>query len=121
MWENTYVGLKFETPTEAMVSSNIKKVMKGPSAKDMYSAAVYYLQTGNDIKQAQTWIDKAVKMTSNAPKFWYLRQQSLIHAKVGNKKGAISAAKESLKYAEKSGNMGYIKMNKASIKEWESK
>jgi len=121
MWENTYVGLKFETPTDAMVSSNIEKVMKGPSAKDMYSAAVYYLQTGNDIKQAQTWIDKAVKMTSNAPKFWYLRQQSLIHAKAGNIKGAISAAKESLKYAEKAGNTGYIKMNKASIKEWESK
>ena len=121
MWENTYVGLKFETPTDAMVSSNIEKVMKGSSAKDMYSAAVYYLQTGNDIKQAQIWIDKAVKMTSNAPKFWYLRQQSLIHAKAGNKKGAISAAKESLKYAEKAGNTGYIKMNKASIKEWESK
>ena len=121
MWENTYVSLKFETPTDAMVSSNIEKVMKGPSDKDMYSAAVYYLQTGNDIKQAQIWIDKAVKMTSNAPKFWYLRQQSLIHAKAGNKKGAISAAKESLKYAEKSGNRGYIKMNKASIKEWESK
>jgi hypothetical protein len=26
----------------------------------MYGAAVYYLQADKDIKQAQTWIDKAV-------------------------------------------------------------
>ncbi len=118
MWENVYVPLKFETPTDTMVSSNIKKVMAGPSANDMYGAAVYYLQAGKDIKQAQIWIDKAVKMTSDTPKFWYLRQQSLIHAKAGNTKGAIAAAKKSLEFATKAKNSGYIKMNKASLKEW---
>jgi hypothetical protein len=118
MWENVYVGLKFETPTNKMVSSSIDKVMAGPSANDMYGAAVYYLQAGKDIKQAQTWIDKAVEMTSEKPKFWFLRQQSLIHAKAGNTKGAIAAAKESLKHATIAKNAGYIKMNKASLKEW---
>lgn len=118
MWENVYVGLKFETPTDIMVSKNIEKVMNGPSANDMYAAAVYYLQSGKDITKAQEWIDKAVKMTSKEPRFWFLRQQSLIHAKAGNKKGAIKAAKQSLKYAEENGNAGYVKMNKASLKEW---
>ncbi|PQJ78036.1 DUF2911 domain-containing protein [Polaribacter porphyrae] len=118
MWEKIYVGLKFETPTDAMVSKNIAKVMNGPTANDMYGAAVYYLQAGKDIKKAQTWIDKAVEMTSDKPRFWYLRQQSLIHAKAGNKKGAIAAAKKSLKYATEAKNTGYIKMNKASLKEW---
>ena len=60
-------------------------------------------------------------MTSKKPKFWFLRRQSLIHAKAGNKKGAITAAQESLKYAEKAGNAGYVKMNKASLKEWGAK
>lgn len=118
LWENTYVGLKFETPTDAMVSASIDKVMNGPTANDMYGAAVYYLQAGKDIKQAQKWIDKAVSMTADKPRFWYLRQQSLIHAKAGNKKSAIAAAKQSLKYATEAGNEGYIKMNKASLKEW---
>ena len=118
MWENVYVPLKIETPTDKMVSSSIKRVMSGPSANDMYAAAVYNLQSGNDIKQAQKWIDKAVEMTSEKPRFWYLRQQSLIHAKAGNKKGAIAAAKKSLEYASKAKNTGYIKMNKASLKEW---
>jgi hypothetical protein len=121
MWEKTYVGLKFETPTDTMVSKQIDAVMSGPSANDMYASAVYYLQSGKDIKKAQMWIDKAVTMTSDKPRFWYLRQQSLIHAKAGNTKGAIVAAKESLKHAEKAGNQGYIKMNKASLKEWGAK
>ena len=118
MWENTYVGLKIETPTDEMVSSSIEKIMSGPTANDMYGAAVYYLEYGKDIKQAQTWIDKAVEMTSKKPRFWFLRQQSLIHAKAGNTKGAIAAAKESLKHAEIAKNSGFIKMNKASLKEW---
>ena len=118
LWENTYVGLKFETPTEALVSKQITAIMNGPSANDYYASAAYYLESGKDIKKAQTWIDKAVEMTSEAPKFWFLRRQSLIHAKAGNKKGAINAAKESLKHAEKAGNSDYIKMNKESLKEW---
>jgi hypothetical protein len=118
LWENTYVGLKFETPTDAMVSKQITAVMNGPEAGDYYASAVYYLQSGNDIKKAQIWIDKAIKMSADAPKYWMLRQQSLIHAKAGNTKGAIAAAKESLKHAEIAKSAGYIKMNKESLKEW---
>jgi hypothetical protein len=121
LWENTYVTLKFETPTDTMVSKQIENKMSGPSANDMYTSAVYYLEAGKDIKKAQVWVDKAIKMTSADPKYWMLRQQSLIHAKAGNTKGAIAAAKESLKYAEKAGSAGYVKMNKASLKEWGAK
>jgi hypothetical protein len=121
IWENVYVGVKFETPTDALVSKQIKAIMNGPSAKDYYAAAAYYLEAEKDIKKAQTWIDQAVEMTSKKPKFWYLRRQSLIHAKAGNKKGAVKAAQESIKYAEKAGNASYVKMNKESLKEWGAK
>ncbi|WP_397362476.1 DUF2911 domain-containing protein [Olleya sp. R77988] len=120
MWEKAYVGVKIDVPTDKKVSASIDKVMAGPSAGDYYSAAVYYLNAGKDIKQAVKWIDMAVEMTKDDPKFWYLRQQSLIYAKAGDKKGAIKAAKASLKGAEKAGNADYIKMNEESIKEWKS-
>ena len=118
MWENTYAAFAIETPTDAMVSAQIKKTMNGPSANDFYGSAVYYLQSDKDINQSKEWIDKAVEMTSKKPRFWYLRQQSLIHAKAGSKATAIAAAKQSLALAEKAGNKGYVKMNKASLKEW---
>lgn len=118
LWENTYAGVKVNVPTDKKASKSIDKVMAGPSAGDYYSSAAYYLSEGKDINKAKEWIDKAVDMTKDKPRFWYLRRQSLIHAKAGNKKGAIKAAKASLKYAEEAGNADYIKMNKDSLKEW---
>lgn len=121
LWDDVYVGVQFETPTDKAVEANIAKVMNGPSARDYYAAAVYYKEEGKDMKQAVEWIDKAVEMTKDDPRFWYYRQQSLIHAKAGNKKAAIAAAKTSLKLATEAGNDDYIKMNKDSLKEWGAK
>ena len=101
-----------------MVTKSIDTAMAGPSAQDMFSAAVYYLQNGQDINKAKIWIDKAVEITAAQPRFWYLRQQSLIHAKVGSTKTAIAAAKMSLELATKAGNDAYINMNTISLKEW---
>ncbi|NRA91102.1 MAG: DUF2911 domain-containing protein [Psychroserpens sp.] len=118
MWENTYVGVTVQVPTDKTVSAAIDKVMNGPGAGDYYAAARYYLEADKDINQAVTWIDKAIDMTKDQPRFWWLRQQSLIHAKAGNKDKAISAAKSSMKLAKEAGNQGYVKMNMESLKEW---
>jgi len=118
MWEKTYVAVKFDVPTDKAVTTAINKVMNGPSADDYYAAARYYLESDKDINKAVVWMDKAIEMTKENPRFWWLRQQSLIKAKAGDKKGAIKAAKASLEGAEKAGNADYIKMNKDSLKEW---
>ncbi len=62
----------------------------------------------------------AMSMTAK-PAFWQLRQQSLILAKAGDKKGAIEAAKKSLAGAKEAGNDDYVKMNTDSLKEWGAK
>ena len=117
IWENTYVGVKVEVPTDAKVSASIEKTMAGPGAGDYYSAAVYNLTEGKDLDKAQIWMDKAMSMIDN-PGFWQLRQQSLLYAKLGDKKKAIETAKKSLAGAEAAGNADYVKMNKESLKEW---
>lgn len=120
IWENTYVAIPFSVPTDATVMSSIDKVLSGPSAEDYYAAAVYYSSEGKDINKAKEWMGKAMAMTEK-PAFWQLRQQSLILAKAGDKKGAIEAAKKSLAGATAAGNNDYIKMNNDSLKEWGSK
>ncbi|MEP3371660.1 MAG: DUF2911 domain-containing protein [Maribacter dokdonensis] len=120
IWENTYVAIPFTVPTDAAVMSSIDKALNGPTAEDYYAAAVYYSSEGKDVKKAKEWMDKAMSMTEK-PAFWQLRQQSLILAKAGDKKGAIEAAKKSLEGATAAGNNDYIKMNNDSIKEWSSK
>jgi len=117
LWEKVYVGVKFEVPTDASVMSDIDKAMAGPSANDYYAAAVYYSSEGKDISKAKEWMDKAMSMTKE-PRYWQLRQQSLIYAKAGDKKGAIATAKKSLEGAKTAGNDDYVKMNTDSLKEW---
>ncbi|SFZ91389.1 Protein of unknown function [Flaviramulus basaltis] len=117
IWEKTYVAVPFTVPTDKAVTAAIESALSGPSANDYYAAATYYLSEGKDIAKAKEWMDKSMSMTDN-PQFWQLRQQSLIYAKAGDKKGAISAAKKSLAAAEKAGNTDYVKMNNDSLKEW---
>ncbi len=118
LWEKVYVPVKFEVPTDAKASASIEKTMAGAGAGDYFSAAVYYLNEGKDLNKAKMWIDKATDMTKDKPRFWYLRQKSLIYAKMGDKNNAIKVAKKSLSLAEEAGNADYVKMNKDSLKEW---
>ncbi len=119
-WENVYVAIPLSFMTDSQVTKSIESVMNGPSSGDYYTAAVYYLNADKDIKKAKTWIDKAIEMRDK-PAFWYYRQQSLIYAKAGDKKGAIKAAKESLKLAKEAGNDDYVALNTESISVWEGK
>jgi len=117
LWEMQYVPVAFEVPADATVEASIKKTLNGPSAGDYYAAATYYSAEGKDINKAKEWMDKAMAMTEK-PAFWQLRQQSLIQAKAGDKKGAIATAKKSLAGAKEAKNDDYVKMNTESLKEW---
>lgn len=119
MWEKVYVGVPFGVPADATVMESIDKALGGPNAGDYYAAAVYYSSEGKDINKAKEWMGKAMQMMEK-PAFWQLRQQSLILAKAGDKKGAIETAKKSLAGAKEAGNDDYVKMNTDSLKEWGS-
>ena len=118
LWEKTYVGIKFEVPTDKLVSETIAAVMAAsPEAGDYYNAAIYYRQQDLDIKKANEWMEKAMSLTEK-PAFWQLRQQSLIYAKMGDTEKAIAVAEKSLELSKKAGNEAYIKMNTQSLAEW---
>lgn len=116
LWENTYVGVPFMVPSKEMTLKSIDAVMSGPSANDYFSAATFYYDQGMELDKAKMWIDKAVSMNDKA--FWMMRAQSLIYAKMGDKKGAIEAAKRSMAVAKAANNADYVKMNMDSLKEW---
>jgi len=120
LWDNIYVGVKFEVPTDAIASKSIEKVMAGPSKSDYFQAATYYHQASKDLNEALAYIKKACEGDENPP-FWYLRRMSLIQADLGDTKSAIASAKKSLAGAEKANNADYIKMNKESIAKWSEK
>lgn len=118
-WANTVVPINLTAMVDDRVMAAIDKTMSGPTNDDYYAAASYYLDSGKDMKQALTWIQKATNVES--PKFWQVRKEALIQAELGNTKEAITAATKSMSLAKAAGNDDYVKMNKDSIKEWSMK
>jgi len=120
LWENTMVKIPFIVPTEEKTMASIKETLAGSDIKpgDYYQAASYYYESNLDVKKAKEWIDKAVELTSESPRFWYLRKQALITAKSGDKALAIKIATQSLELAKEEKNLDYVNSNKQSIKEW---
>lgn len=116
IWANTYVGIPFGVPTREKAMRSIEATMGGPGANEYFAAASYYHEEGQDLQKAREWIDKAAAQSPDA--YWIWRRKSLIYAAIGDKKGAIAAAKESLAKAQKAGNMDYVKLNEDSLKEW---
>jgi hypothetical protein len=116
-WAKTKVVVQITAPTNEIAAKSIETTMAGPSSGDYYSAASFYLESGKDLKQAHTWIKKAVEMRGEEA-FWMMRKQSLIEAELGMKKEAIATATRSMNSADKAGNNDYVKMNRDSIAEW---
>ena len=120
-WDDVSVTVNIVVPTRRIVSDNIEKVMVGsPSPSDYYSAAVYYKQENINMDTALKWINKAIDLFEN-PRFYQLRQQSLIMAANKKYSDAIAVAKESLRLSIEADNKDYVKMNKESISEWTNK
>lgn len=116
-WSNVNLTMEVELPTKKLTEASIIKTMKGPSDRDYYGAASYYLSSGENLDEALNFIKKAVELRGDDA-YWYLRKQALIEYELGQKKAAIATARKSLASAEKAGNSGYVNMNKKSIEEW---
>ena len=94
----------------------IDKTLAGPTDNDYYAAGNYLLSIGKDLDKALMYVQKVTK--GENPRFWQVRREALILAKMGRKKEAIAAAKLSKELAQKAGNDDYVRMNDKSITEW---
>lgn len=116
MWENTLVSIPVKVHTSKQVEAAFKKLMEGPSNNEYYNMGLFMADNGGDMNKALEYVQKATK--TGEPRFWMLRQESLILAKMGKKKEAIEVAKKSLELSKEAKNNDYIRMNEQSLKEW---
>lgn len=117
-WENTMVAIPISIDVDTKVMNNIQTVMGGVSRGDYYTAARYFYDNNKDMNQALTWIKKANEMDS---KFWQLRLQAEIEAKMGNFTSAIKTAEKSKAAAFEADNQDYIRINEKNIANWKGK
>jgi len=115
-WETTVVKVPVSFEIHETIMGNIKTVLSGPSTNDYYRAATYLYNTDTDMDMALEYIQKAT--AGDSPRFWMLRREALVLAKLDRKQEAIKAAMRSIEAAKEAGNDDYVRMNEASIAEW---
>jgi len=118
MWDKTVAGFTIESDVDKSVMKDIDVAMAGTSRGDYYTAARYFYDNDKDMSKALGWIKQANQKDA---KFWQLRLQSLIEAKMGDKTSAIASATKSMEMAKTAGNMDYVRLNEKSIAEWGGK
>jgi hypothetical protein len=112
IWEKTRVPVKLELDLKDLVPQ-IESTMAAPDGqKPYYQAAMFYYDHGQDLKKANQWIDAAIAQRE-AHYMVYLKAKIL--AKLGDKQGAIAAAKHSSELAVKAKDDGYVKLNQDLI------
>lgn len=116
LWDKTLVPISIETEVDAVVMSSIDKILAGPTTGDYYAAGTYYYNSGKDLNKALEYIQKATH--SDSPKFWQLRMEAEVLAKMGKHKDAIKVANKSIDLAKKAGNDDYVKINTKNIAKW---
>ncbi len=107
-WENTSVKFSVAVDFDAKVLKSIEASTK-VSPNSYFQAAVYYLETGKDLKQAQEWINKAAD--ANPTFYWMYYQKARIYKALGDKAGALAASQKSWEEAKKDNNRDYVNMN----------
>jgi hypothetical protein len=98
-WENTSVKFTITVDYDAKVMKSIEANTK-VNPNNYFSAAVYYLENGKDIKQALEWVNKAAE--ANPTAFWILYQKARIQKAAGDKAGALATSKASWEGAQES-------------------
>ena len=114
-WGEYHVPIKLEVEYDERVVKAIESTMAGPSRGEYYVAARYYYNSDRDLAQAYEWAKKANEM---GERYWQLRLQAQIEAKLGKYKEAIATAKKSSSVAKEAGNNDYVKGNEKYIAEW---
>jgi hypothetical protein len=93
LWEHTAVPIHLNLDLVSTLVPQIEAAMAASGdRKPYYQAAMFYYDHALDLQKAKTWIDAAVK--GNAT-YYIVHLQAKILAKVGDKEGAIAAAKRS--------------------------
>ncbi|HJW17618.1 MAG TPA: DUF2911 domain-containing protein [Flavisolibacter sp.] len=112
MWDNTTVNVPISTDVESKVMAQIDNLMNKDN-KPYFQAAMYYMETGKDLNQALTWLNKAIEQNPSA--FWVYHQKANALAKLGKKEEAKTTAMKSIELAKEAKNDDYVELNKKLI------
>lgn len=112
-WDKTLVPIKVELDYAANLTKQIEEVMASNDEKKPYfQAAQFFYNQNKDLEKAKTWVEKAI---AERDAFYMVHLKAQILAKLGDKAGALAAAKHSLELSKTANDGAYIRLNEALI------
>ncbi|HUR58131.1 MAG TPA: DUF2911 domain-containing protein [Opitutaceae bacterium] len=118
-WDKTRVPVKLQVDVMSQMVPQIEALMNSSAEKKPYfQAAMFYFENGGDLKKAVEWMDAGLK--ENPAAYYMVYRKGLVLAKMGDKAGALAAAKASREAADKdtaraSLRAEYLRLNDALI------
>lgn len=109
MWDNVAVNLPITTDVEGKIMAQINNLMNKDN-RPYFQAAMFYMETGRDLNQVVSWLDKAIEQNPKA--FWVYHQKANALAKLGKKAEAKTSAQKSMEIAKEAQNDDYVELNK---------
>jgi hypothetical protein len=114
IWDKTKVPVKLEVEYKDKLTSEIDKVMSSDAKqKPYYQAAQFYFANGLDLHKAKDWVDSAL---AEKDLFYVAYLKAQILKKLGDKPGALAAAKHSSELSQKANEDGFVALNAELIK-----
>jgi hypothetical protein len=109
LWENTRVPMMLTTDIDAKVMKNIDASVTNDN-RPYFQAAGYYYDNNKDLKQALTWVNKALEQNPKA--FYMMLLKAKIQYKLADKVGGKASAEKTIVMATEAKNDDYIAMAK---------
>jgi hypothetical protein len=112
VWDHTSIVVHLETDDDEQITANIDELMKG-NVKPYFNAIQYYYDNNKDMNKALAWTLQAEKTEPKGP--WYKLWEARIRLKMGDKSGAIAAAKEGINISKEIKDDEYLRLNQAVL------
>jgi hypothetical protein len=109
MWDKTAVALPVTVDIDKKIMAQIDNAMNKDN-RPYFQSAMYYMESGKDLKQSLAWFDKAIEQNPTA--YWIYHQKANALAKLGKKDEAKTTAQKSMDLAKEQKNDDYVELNR---------
>src|SRR6185312_14405635 len=113
MWDNVVVNVPIKENIKDKIRAQLEDALSSDK-KPYWQAAQFYYEYDNNKPKALEMINSAIAQNENPP-FYMVYYKAKIQKDMGNKKGALASARQSIELAKKAGNSDYVLLNEKLI------
>src|SRR5665213_737510 len=113
MWDNVVVNVPIKENITDKLRGEIEAALSSDK-KPYWQAAQFYNEFDNNKPKALEMINEAINQSAKPP-FYMVYYKAKIQKDLGDKKGAIASAKQSMELAKEANNSDYVLLNEKLI------